>query len=146
MALRALTPPTGRGAYRPPCPALLARYAGCDARPVDPLGGLQPPALRAVPPASLHKEGGVKAFYPTGASPRSGRVRPGGQWCAGSVCAALEPPTSGRGLCTRGRGCSSDALTNHHFFMPAERASIPTRSGGCLAALQERPTALRSKA
>src|SRR5260363_204332 len=99
-ALRALTPPTGRGAYRPPCPALLARYAGCDARPVDPLGGLQPPALRAVPPASLHKEGGVKVFYPTGASPRSGRVRPGGQRCAGSVCATLEPPTSGRGLST----------------------------------------------
>src|SRR5260363_223182 len=86
--------------YRPPCPALLARYAGCDARPVDPLGGLQPPALRAVPPASLHKEGGVKVFYPTGASPRSGRVRPGGQRCAGSVCATLEPPTSGRGLST----------------------------------------------
>src|SRR5260363_105003 len=47
-------------------PIFLARYAGCDARPVDPLGGLQPPALRAVPPASLHKEGGVKVFYPTG--------------------------------------------------------------------------------
>src|SRR5260364_375760 len=99
-ALRALTPPTGRGAYRPPCPALLARHAGCDTRPVDPLGGLQPPALRAVRPASLHKEGGVQVFYPTGASPRSGRVRPGGQRCAGSVCATLEPPTSGRGLST----------------------------------------------
>src|SRR5260364_11850 len=95
-----LDAPHGAGGVPPPCPALLARYAGCDARPVDPLGGLQPPALRAVPPASLHKEGGVKVFYPTGASPRSGRVRPGGQRCAGSVCATLEPPTSGRGLST----------------------------------------------
>src|SRR5260364_17046 len=87
-----LDAPHGAGGVPPPL--------SCAARPVDPLGGLQPPALRAVPPASLHKEGGVKVFYPTGASPRSGRVRPGGQRCGGSVGATLEPPTSGRGLST----------------------------------------------
>src|SRR5260364_63746 len=109
MALRALTPPTGRGAYRPPCPALLARYAGCDARPVDPLGGLQPPALRAVPPASLHKEVGLRFFIQLGQAREAGASGPEGKGARGA-CAQLWNPRPAGGGCPHLYGVGSKVV------------------------------------
>src|SRR5260363_199132 len=124
--------------------------------PSTPQGACSPPPSGRFPPLVCIRRVGLRFFIQLGQAREAGASGPEAK-VRGERVRNFGTPDQREGavhtftvwaakLCTRGRGCSSDALTNHHFFMPAERASIPTRSGGCLAALQERPTALRSKA